>query len=51
MPIHNAYIAAVSGEIADLPDIQGANPFRVRAGAHALARGRGGGSRVNSLIP
>jgi DNA polymerase (family X) len=31
MPIHNATIAAIFDEIADLLDIQGANPFRVRA--------------------
>lgn len=31
MPIHNADIAAIFEEIADLLDIQGANPFRVRA--------------------
>jgi DNA polymerase (family 10) len=31
MPIHNADIAAAFEEIADLLEIQGANPFRVRA--------------------
>jgi DNA polymerase (family 10) len=31
MPLHNADIASVFDEIADLLDIQGANPFRVRA--------------------
>jgi len=31
MPIHNADIAAVFGEIADRLEIQGANPFRIRA--------------------
>lgn len=31
MPIHNADIAEVFGEIADLLEIQGGNPFRVRA--------------------
>ena len=31
MPIHNADIAAIFEEIADLLEIQGANPFRVRA--------------------
>ena len=31
MPVHNADIAAVFEEIADLLEIQGANPFRVRA--------------------
>ena len=31
MPIHNADIAAVFTEIADLLDLQQANPFRIRA--------------------
>lgn len=31
MPVHNADIAAAFGEIADLLEIQGANPFRIRA--------------------
>jgi DNA polymerase (family 10) len=30
MPIHNADIAAIFEEIADLLEIQGANPFRMR---------------------
>ncbi len=31
MPVHNADITAVFNEIADLLEIQGANPFRIRA--------------------
>ena len=31
MPVHNADIAAIFDEIADLLEIQGANPFRIRA--------------------
>lgn len=31
MPVHNADIAAIFGEIADLLEIEGANAFRVRA--------------------
>ena len=31
MPVHNADIAAAFEEIADLLEIQGANPFRIRA--------------------
>jgi DNA polymerase (family 10) len=31
MPVHNADIAAIFQEIADLLEIQGANPFRIRA--------------------
>ncbi|MFN3884420.1 MAG: helix-hairpin-helix domain-containing protein, partial [Rhodocyclaceae bacterium] len=31
MPIHNADVAAIFSEIADLLEIEGANPFRIRA--------------------
>jgi DNA polymerase (family 10) len=31
MPIHNADIAAIFDEIADLLEIEEANPFRIRA--------------------
>lgn len=31
MPVHNADLAAIFEEIADLLEIQGANPFRIRA--------------------
>lgn len=31
MPLHNADIAAIFGEIADLLEIEAANPFRIRA--------------------
>jgi DNA polymerase (family 10) len=31
MPVVNATIAGIFDEIADLLDIQGANPFRIRA--------------------
>ena len=31
MPVHNADIAAIFGEIADLLEIRGNNPFRIRA--------------------
>ena len=31
MPVHNADIAAIFTEIAELLEIQGANPFRIRA--------------------
>lgn len=31
MPVHNADIAAIFEEIADRLEIQGANPFRIRA--------------------
>jgi DNA polymerase (family 10) len=35
MPVQNAEIAAVFTEIADLLEIEGANPFRIRAYRHA----------------
>ena len=31
MPVHNADITAVFEEIADLLEIEGSNPFRIRA--------------------
>ncbi|MDH4284888.1 MAG: helix-hairpin-helix domain-containing protein, partial [Gallionellaceae bacterium] len=31
MPVHNADISAIFEEIADLLEIEGANPFRIRA--------------------
>ena len=31
MPVHNADIAAIFEQIAELLELQGANPFRVRA--------------------
>lgn len=40
MPIHNADIERIFNEVADLLEIEGANPFRVRAyrnAAHAVA--------------
>jgi len=39
MPVHNEDIASVFDEIADLLEIEGDNPFRIRAyrnGAHTL---------------
>ena len=50
MPERNASIAAVLDEIADLLDIQGANPFRVRAYRNA-ARSIGDlGTEVDVLM-
>lgn len=31
MPVHNTDVAAISEEIADLLDLDGANDFRIRA--------------------
>ncbi len=41
MPVHNDDIAAVFDEIGDLLDIEGANPFRVRAYRNAARHLRG----------
>lgn len=50
MPTHNADITAIFEEIANLLEIQGGNPFRIRAYRNA-ARTIGGLSQdVNSLI-
>lgn len=42
MPLHNADIAAIFEEIADLLEIQNANPFRVRAYRNARVVGEWG---------
>jgi len=49
MPRHNADIAAIFEEIADLLEIQGANPFRIRAYRNA-ARSIGELSQEVSLL-
>lgn len=59
MPVHNADIGRVFDEIADLLDIQEANPFRVRAYRNAartvenlsldLAAAVGGGKPLPKL--
>ena len=36
MPVHNADIAAIFDEIADLLEIGGANPLRIRAYRNAV---------------
>jgi DNA polymerase (family 10) len=50
MPIHNADIAAILGEIADLLEIQQANPFRVRAYRNAARIVGGLGREVRALV-
>lgn len=50
MPIHNADIAAIFEEIANLLEIQGANPFRIRAYRNAARTvGEYGQDLVNLL--
>lgn len=50
MSVHNADIAAVFDEIADLLEIQGANPFRVRAYRNAARTIQGLGREVRVLV-
>jgi DNA polymerase (family X) len=50
MPERNASIAAVLDEIADLLDIQGANPFRVRAYRNAARGVSDLGTEVDVLL-
>ncbi|KGS01909.1 DNA polymerase/3'-5' exonuclease PolX [Burkholderia sp. ABCPW 111] len=50
MPIHNADFAAVFAEIADLLEIQGANPFRVRAYRNAARTVGGLGRDIGTMI-
>ncbi|MCA8091306.1 DNA polymerase/3'-5' exonuclease PolX [Burkholderia anthina] len=50
MPIHNAECAAVFAEIADMLEIQGANPFRVRAYRNAARTIADYGRDVPTLI-
>jgi DNA polymerase (family 10) len=50
MPIHNADIAAIFDEIADLLEIDSENPFRIRAYRNAARTLRDLGEEVSSLI-
>lgn len=50
MPVHNAEIAAMFDEIADLLDIQGANPFRIRAYRNAARTVQGLGRELSDML-
>jgi DNA polymerase (family 10) len=50
MPIHNNDIAAIFEEIADLLEIEQANPFRIRAYRSAARTVQGLGEAVSDLI-
>ncbi|UQO36159.1 DNA polymerase/3'-5' exonuclease PolX [Burkholderia cepacia] len=50
MPIHNAGYAAVFAEIADMLEIQGANPFRVRAYRNAARTIADYGREIATMI-
>jgi len=50
MPVHNADIAGVFEEIADLLEIENANPFRVRAYRNAARQTEGMGVPVADMV-
>jgi len=50
MPIHNADIAALFDEVADLLEINGENPFRVRAYRNAARTMEELGTEVSTLM-
>ncbi|HSN41247.1 MAG TPA: DNA polymerase/3'-5' exonuclease PolX [Burkholderiales bacterium] len=50
MPLHNADIAAIFEEIADLLEIKGENPFRIRAYRNAARSIAGFGQDIRSLF-
>jgi DNA polymerase (family 10) len=50
MPIHNEDIAKVFDEMADLLDIENANPFRVRAYRNAARNIRGMGHELEQML-
>lgn len=50
MPIHNADIAAIFDEIADLLEIQGENPFRIRAYRNAARSVLNLGPELKTLV-
>ncbi len=50
MPVHNADIARAFDEVADLLELEEANPFRVRAYRNAARTLRGLGSEVTAML-
>lgn len=50
MPVHNADIAAIFEEIADLLEIQGENPFRIRAYRNAARQVEGMGVALADML-
>ncbi len=50
MPVHNEDIAAIFDEIADLLEIEGDNPFRVRAYRNGARTLRGLGRDIGALV-
>ncbi|MEJ2399494.1 MAG: helix-hairpin-helix domain-containing protein, partial [Gammaproteobacteria bacterium] len=50
MPVHNADIANIFNEIADLLEIENANPFRIRAYRNAARTLQGMGQEVSAYL-
>jgi DNA polymerase (family 10) len=50
MPVHNADIAAIFEEIADLLEIQNENPFRIRAYRNAARQVEGMGAALTDMV-
>ena len=50
MPIHNTDIADILSQVADFLDIQGANPFRVRAYRNAARTVSGLSRNITEMI-
>lgn len=50
MPVHNNDIADVFDEIADCLEIEGGNPFRIRAYQNAARTIRGLGTELNDMV-
>lgn len=50
MPVHNADIAAIFNQIADLLEIESANPFRIRAYRNAARLLQGMGEEVSRYV-
>ena len=49
MPVHNSEIAEIFDHLADLLEIKGANPFRVRAHRNAANTIRGNGRSMTEV--
>ena len=50
MPVHNEDIAVIFDEMADLLEIEDANPFRVRAYRNAARTARGLGKELSAMV-
>ncbi len=51
MPVHNVEIARIFETLADLLDVQGDNPFSIRAYRNAAHDGRATADRESVLMP